>query len=88
VCGFHGPDTLFEPIDESKIVSRAAKECLTEMNMCLNETWNDCTTASIDHYVGCLSCATNLRDAFVTNKQIASHDGVAIVHRHKRAVLY
>src|SRR6185503_20900491 len=85
---FHWPDALFEPIDESKIIGGAAKDCLTEMNVCLNETGNNRTTVSIDHRVGCLSHATNFRDALIANEQITTHDGVAIVHRHKRSVLY
>jgi hypothetical protein len=84
--GFHGPNTLLEPIDEREIVGGAAKDRLAEVNVSLNETGNHCAIGRVYYSVGCLARSANLGYAFVTNEKIAAHDGVRRVHRDERAV--
>ena len=73
----HGPDALLQPIDEGEIVSGAAKDCLAEMDVRLYKARDDGAVSGIDRSVGCLSCAANIRDASVSNENVAAHDGVA-----------
>ena len=57
------------------------------MNVCLDETGNYGAVSGINYEISRLPRATNLGDTSVTNEQIATNDGVRVIHRYEGAVL-
>jgi hypothetical protein len=84
---FHGPNALFQPIDEREIVSSTAKDCLAEMNVCLDKAGDYCAAFSVNHCFGCLATVANRGNAFAINEQVTRYEGVRGIHRDERAVL-
>ena len=82
----HGPHTLLQPVDQREIVSGATKKRLAEMNVSLNETRNDRAISGIDDGIGCVTSATEFGDASVDYENVATHDGIARIHRNDCAV--
>ena len=56
------------------------------MNVCLYEAGNDGAVSGVDNGVGSVTCATDFGDTSVSDEDVAVHDGVASIHRDKRAV--
>jgi hypothetical protein len=83
---FHGPHAFFEPIDQRQIISSAAKERLTKMNVRLHKTGNDGAPFGVDHDVSTLRSITKLGDAGSGNEEVATNDPVRRIHRDERAV--
>jgi hypothetical protein len=80
---FHGPNTLFEPIEQQQIVSRAAKESLAKVHVSLHKAGKNCATRSIDNEVSRRASFTEALDAALIDQQITAYDRVVSVHRQK-----
>jgi len=49
---FHGPDAFLQPVEQRKIVSGAAKNCLAKVNVSLDETWYDGAASGVNDDIG------------------------------------
>src|SRR4051794_39016637 len=71
--GFHGPDTLFQPIDQRQIVSRSTKDRLAKMYVRLDESRKDGAIFGVDHVgVGRFNSASNGDNPPIPNQQVSA----------------
>jgi hypothetical protein len=52
MCSLHRPNSLFEPINQRKVVSEASEKCLAKVYMGLHKSRQHCAPVCVDHLVG------------------------------------
>ena len=78
---FHGPHAFLKPVEQRQVVCCATKESLAKMNMRLNKAGKNDATPDVDDDVSCLAGLAYSRYPTVSYKQIATDDGVLVIHR-------
>ena len=86
VRGFHRPHARAQPVHQLQVVRVAAKQCLAEMNVGLDQPGQDVPAARLDDAVVVAGeIRSNRRDAAVPDRHIAFNHIPAIVHRQDSA---
>ena len=85
MSSLHWPNAFLEPVEQRQIVGGAAEYGLAKVNVRLNETRKDNATSRINDSVSSLARLSDCDYPAVTDKQIARHDGILLIHRQQRS---
>ncbi len=84
------PDALGEPIFQPQVVGEAAEQCLTQMNVGLNQTGDDHEAGAVDVLDARLPLSArppDRLDAITRHHHVAVHNAAPRVHREDAGVL-
>jgi hypothetical protein len=81
----HRPDAFTEPVNQGKIIRRAAKQRLAKMNVSLHETWQKEETARVNNFIGVLINRGRRPErcyAPALNQNVSFEDMILIIERN------